>query len=95
MSWFDRVEAVLPGYYPADRPADVVGYLRGSASQAIWHTMQQGDRLRYQMIILGSVEPARDDWVAAGVGMRDEQQMIRFDGLKGFIVLYGGVMYRP
>jgi hypothetical protein len=57
--------------------------------------MQQGDQPRHQMIILGSVEPTRDDWVAAGVGMRGEQQTIRFDGLNGFIVLYGGFMYRP
>jgi hypothetical protein len=96
MSWFDQIKAVLPGYYPASQPGDVVGYLRGSPSHAVWRLMQQGDRPRHQMIILGSVEPTRDEWIAAGVAQRlGEVQTIRIDMLNGFIILYGGFMYRP
>src|ERR1700678_1041905 len=96
MNWFDQIKAVLPSYYPANMPADIVGYLRGSGSQAIWRLMQQGARPRHQMIILGSVEPTQEEWIAAGVEQRlGELQTIRLAALNGFIVLYGGFMFRP
>ena len=95
MSWFDQVKQVLPGYYVAGQPADIVGYLRGSASPAIWRAMQQGNRPRNQMLVLGNREPSREEWIAAGVEQRGEQHVIRFAELTGFIVLYGGFMLRP
>lgn len=96
MSWFDQIKSVLPGYYPANQPADIVGYLRGSSNPAIWRQMREGDRPRHQMIILGSVEPSREAWTAAGVAQRlGEMQTVRFNALNGFIVLYGGFMLRP
>jgi hypothetical protein len=96
MSRFDQIKAVLPSCYPANRPADIVGDLRGSGSQVIWRLMQQGDRPRHQMIILDSVEPTKEEWIAAGIEQRlGELQTIRLAALNGFIVLYGGFMFRP
>ena len=95
MTWFDQVKQVLPGYYRADRPADIVGYLRGSTSAMIWQQMERGPRPRNQMLILGNTEPTQEEWVAAGVGQRGETQAIRYDMLNGFIVLYAGFMPRP
>ncbi len=95
MNWFNQLRQVLSNYYPPDRPADIVGYLQGSASPAVWRSMDQGDRPRQQMIVLGSVEPTQEEWVAAGVAQRGEIQTIRLSSLNGFIILYGGFMLRP
>ncbi len=95
MDWFDRLRQSLQAYYPADRPHDIVGHLQGSASPAVWRSMQGGNRPRHQMIVLGSVEPTHQDWVDAGVAQRGEVQVIRLPALTGFIVLYGGFARRP
>ncbi len=95
MSWFDQVKQVLPGYYPADRPADIVGYLRGSPNAMVWRQMEAGPQPRNQMLILGNTEPTREEWIAAGVEQRGEPQPIQFTMLIGFIVLYAGFMIRP
>ncbi len=95
MTWFDQVKQALPGYYRNDRPADIVGYLRGSPNAMIWRQMEQGPRPRNQMLILGNTEPTRDEWIAAGVEQRGEAHVIRYATLNGFIVLYAGFMIRP
>jgi len=95
MHWFDQLRQALAAYYPAGQPADIVGYLQGSANPMVWRSMALGDRPRYQMIILGSVAPSHEEWVAAGVAQRGEIQAIRLGTLNGFIVLYGGFMLRP
>jgi hypothetical protein len=95
VTWFDQVKQALPGYYRADRPADIVGYLRGSSNSMIWRQMEQGPRPRNQMLILGNTDPTREEWIAAGVEQRGESQVVRFLALNGFIVLYAGFMLRP
>ena len=50
---------------------------------------------REQMIILGSVPPNNEDWVAAGVAQRRAIQTIRYADLNTFIVTYGGFIRRP
>jgi hypothetical protein len=92
--WFDRLRAALRGYYPQDGPADIVGYLRGSADPNVWRIMKF-QRERHQMIILGSIPPAKEEWAAAGVGNRGETQTIRLNDLDGFIVTYAGFVLRP
>ena len=91
MNWFNQLRQVLAAYYPAGQPMDVVGYLQGSANPMVWRTMTP----RHQMIILGSVPPSHEEWVAAGVAHRGEIQTIRLAMLNGFIILYGGFMLRP
>ena len=95
MNWFDQLKNALAAYYPPGQPGDIVGYLQGSASPMIWRSMALGDRPRNQMMILGSLPPTQEAWVAAGVAQRDQIQVIRFAALNGFIVLYGGFVLRP
>ena len=47
------------------------------------------------MIILGSVPPTNEQWVAAGVANRGDVQTIRADDLRTFIITYGGMVLRP
>ena len=54
--WFGQLRATLRGYYPQSGPADVVGYLRGSADPKVWRIMHF-QRKRHPMIILGSTPP--------------------------------------
>jgi hypothetical protein len=93
MSWFDDLKAALPKYYDSAHPANVVGYLRGSAEPSDWRRMDQTGS--GQMIILGNVPPTQKEWDAAGVGQRGQTQTITFMKLAGFIVIYGGFIYRP
>jgi len=94
VDWFTQLKQVLTAYYPPG-PADVVGYLRGSASPQVWKSMAQGPAPRHQMLILGNRPPGPEDWVAAGVAQRDAVQTIRLSSLTGLIVLYGGFIRRP
>ncbi|MFZ0707371.1 MAG: hypothetical protein WAM71_17355 [Candidatus Korobacteraceae bacterium] len=92
--WIDQLRAVLSDYYPQNGPADVVGYLRGSADPNVWRLML-AQQQRHQMLILGSLPPSAEEWSAAGVNQRSEVQTIRLNHLSGFIVLYGGAVLRP
>lgn len=94
MDWFLQLKAALPAYYRADRPSDVVGYLRGSVDPTVWRQMAATQN-RHQMLILGNTEPTQDEWVAAGVAGRGTSHAVRRGILDGFIVLYGGFMLRP
>lgn len=93
MAWFDDLKTALPAYYPGGANDTIVGYLRGNASPAQWRAMAVTGR--HQMLILGSAPPTNGDWVAAGVAQRAAQATIQINQLTGFIVLYGGFMYRP
>lgn len=90
MAWFDDLKTTLPAWYAGG--GNIVGYLRGSASPSVWRSME---RASGQMIVLGSKRPSKEEWDAAGVGQRGEEQVITLDKLAGFIILYGGFMYRP
>ncbi len=93
MAWFDDLKTTLPAYYPGGAAETIVGYVRGNASPSQWRSMlRQGYQ---QMLILGSVPPTQKHWVAAGVAGRGTETTIRISDLAGFIVLYGGFMYRP
>lgn len=87
---FKRLRDVLPGHYlPAPHPP-VVGYLRGSKSPGVWRA-KIAER-NPQMMLLGNVEPTREQWEHAGVGHRTgETQLIYLYDLEGFIIC-GGVM---
>ncbi len=93
-NWFDRLRDVLRDFYPNDGPADIVGYLQGSANPNVWRMMLTQQQ-RHQMLILGSAPPTNEEWSAAGVASRGQIQTIRFGDLNGFIVLYAGAVYRP
>jgi hypothetical protein len=94
MSWFDQIKLALPEYYRSDRPDDIVGYLRGSPDPSVWLGMEGSGR--NQMLLLGNVEPDRQDWEAAGVAQRkDQTHAITFKMLTGFVVLYAGFIRRP
>jgi len=92
--WFDQLRAVLRDYYPQEGPADVVGYLRGSADPNVWRIMRFQQE-RHQMITLGSAPPTKEEWSAAGVGNRGGTQTIRLNDLDRFIVTYAGFILRP
>ena len=70
-----------------------MGYLQGSPSALDWRRMIQGGR--EQMIVLGSLPPNNEDWVAAGIAQRRAIQTIRYADLNTFIVTYGGFIRRP
>lgn len=90
----DKLRAVLADYYPADGPADVVGYLKGSGDANIWRVMAMQNQP--QMIVLGSNPPAQEDWVAAGKPLaQDPIQTVHAGDLEGFILIYGGFVRRP
>jgi hypothetical protein len=93
MDWFQQLRAALPAYYPPGSPADVVGYLQGSGNPMDWRRLMQNGR--EQMIVLGSVPPTHEDWVAAGVAQRGSVQTIRTADLATFIITYGGFIRRP
>jgi hypothetical protein len=93
MDWFAQIRQVLRDYYFPDRPADIVGYLRGNDTPGQWRAMASAGY--YQFLILGNTEPTPEEWVAAGVAQRDSQSTITTGMLSGFIVLYGGFMLRP
>lgn len=90
----DRLREVLCDYYPADGPADVVGYLKGSGDPNIWRVMAR--QQQPQLMVLGSLPPTQEDWVAAGKpSTQDPIQTIHTKDLDGFIILYGGFVRRP
>ena len=94
MSWFDQIRLALPEYYRSDRPNVIVGHLRGSSDPAVWRMMEVAGR--NQMVLLGNVEPNREDWEAAGVAQRaDQPTAITLNTLSGFIILYAGFIRRP
>ena len=81
---------------PSQQAGGHRGRSAGIRSQVIWRLMQQRARPRHQMIILGSVKPTQEEWIAAGVEQRlGELQTIRLAALNGFIVLYSGFTFRP
>jgi hypothetical protein len=90
----DKLREVLGDYYPADGAADVVGYLKGSGDQNVWRVMAM--QQQPQMIVLGSLPPTQEDWVAAGKPSTQEAiQTIHTKDLDGFILIYGGFVRRP
>lgn len=92
MNWFAEVKAALPGYYPSTHPADIVGYLQGSDSAFVWRSMENHTA---QMMIMGSVPPTTEEWIAAGVAQRQDVVTVTLESLDGMWVLYGGFMLRP
>jgi hypothetical protein len=94
MDWFSQLRQALGAYYDA-QPADIVGYLRGSASPQVWRSMASGPAPRHQKLILGNRPPSTEDWAIAGVAQRDTVQTIRLPTLTGLIVLYAGFPSRP
>src|SRR5260370_9002767 len=84
MDWFQQLRAALPAYYPPGSPPDVVGYLQGSANPMDWRRLMQSGR--EQMIVLGSVPPTHEDWVAAGVAQRGSIQTLPTTDLAPFII---------
>ncbi|MBL8675333.1 MAG: hypothetical protein IPK81_11915 [Rhodospirillales bacterium] len=93
MAWFDDLKTAVPDFYPGGARDTIVGYLRGDASPSVWRSMERTSTA--QMLILGSVPPTPGDWSAAGVAQRGMQATIQIADLTGFIVLYGGFMFRP
>jgi len=91
--WLDQLRGVLRDFYPPDVPADVVGYLKGSGDPNVWRLMAL--QQKPQHLILRSLLPTRETWVAAGKPGQDPIQTIHARTLDGFIVLYGGFIYRP
>lgn len=91
MAWFDDLKRTLADQYDPALPANIVGWLQGSASPSVWRSMIQ-QRNRHQMIILGNREPTREEWGHAGVAGRDMPCAVTIDIMTGFIVLYGGYM---
>jgi|HubBroStandDraft_1064217.scaffolds.fasta_scaffold09699_3 hypothetical protein len=90
----DKLREVLCDYYPADGAADVVGYLKGSGDPNVWRLMAR--QQQPQMVVLGSLPPTPEDWVAAGKpSAQDPVQTIHTKDLDGFIILYGGFVRRP
>src|SRR5690606_14077092 len=94
MSWLDEIKAVLPGWYSSERPDDVVGYLQGSKQPSVWLEMAV-QRNRHQMMLMGNIEPTKQEWEAAGVMHRGQVQTVSVSDLQGFVILYGGFMLRP
>jgi hypothetical protein len=93
MAWFDELKAALPAFYPGGPSDTIVGYLKGNSSPTEWRSMEaQGYQ---QMLILGTTPPTLKDWEAAGVAQRGAQATIQISQLAGFIILYGGFVYRP
>lgn len=87
---FNQLRQVLSPFYLRD-DTQIVGYLRGSDSPAVWRSMENTGRA--QMKILGNQEPTAAQWDAAGVGHRSgATSAIKFPDLQGFIILYGGFM---
>jgi len=95
MDWFQQLRQALSAYYVASRPVDIVGYLRGNGTPVQWRQMANAVPPHHQMLILGNVEPSREEWAAAGVAGRGTQFTVTTSMLTGFIVLYGGFMLRP
>lgn len=93
MAWFDDLKATLPAFYPGGAADTIVGYLRGNSTASEWRSMELSGY--QQMLILGSIPPTQKDWDAAGVAQRGTPSTIRIDQLDGFIILYGGFIYRP
>jgi hypothetical protein len=93
MQWILQMKAVLRDHYDPALDASIIGFLRGSGSAVAWRTMSQAGS--GQMIILGNRPPTNDDWVAAGVAQRIGNVTVTDEMLSGFMILYGGFMYRP
>ncbi|MBT0956758.1 hypothetical protein IV417_05130 [Alphaproteobacteria bacterium KMM 3653] len=93
MDWMEQMRQVLRGHYDPAGPADVIGYLRGSADPGVWRQMERTGS--GQMIILGNRPPSQREWAAAGVAQRGGEVVVTRAMLNGFMVLYGGFMIRP
>jgi hypothetical protein len=93
-SWLDQLREVLRDFYPPDGPADVLGYLKGSGDPNVWRLKALQNKP--QLLILGSIPPSTREWEAAGKPGSDQIQTILNTHMSGgFIVLYGGMIYRP
>ncbi|MEM9224406.1 MAG: hypothetical protein AAGB11_18680 [Pseudomonadota bacterium] len=94
MSWVQQMKAVLAGHYDPTVDASILGYYRGSSGAGVWKDMAAHGS--GQMVILGNRPPTKEEWDAAGVGQRGGQDVVlKTHMLSGFIILYGGFMYRP
>lgn len=93
MQWITQLKEALRDHYDPARNEDIVGYLRGTGSAAAWRQMDEAGR--GQMIVLGNRPPTEEEWVAAGVAQRVGEVTVTSAMLKGFMILYGGFMYRP
>lgn len=94
MSWIAQMKGVLGAHYDVAGDQSILGYYRGTAGPAVWRAMDQAGS--GQMIILGNRPPTKEEWDAAGVGQRGGQEVIvKTHQMSGFIILYGGFMYRP
>ena len=91
-SWRDQLYRVLRDYYPPDGPVDVVGYLKGGGGPEVWRLKAFQNRPEH--MILGSVQPTREAWEAAGKSSQDVIQTVHTHDLDGFIILYCGVIGR-
>lgn len=93
MQWINELKTACGDHYDANGPADVVGYLRGSGDPGVWRSMAASGS--GQMIVLGNLTPTQEEWVAAGVAQRIAEVTVTETMLAGFMILYGGFMYRP
>ena len=87
-----QLKNALPAFYPSGTGNDVVGYLRGSGSGAVWQKMANTGS--GQMMVLGSVIPIAAEWAAAGKPSFSygSIQTITRSTLDGFRLTYGGFM---
>jgi hypothetical protein len=94
--WLDQLRGVLSDFYPANGPADVVGYLKGSGNPDDWRIKERAYS-KPQFLILGNAPPDQQDWINAGkFGPGDGQiQVILPEMLKGLIIVYGGFGPKP
>ena len=93
MTWIIQMKSTLRDHYDPARDESIVGFLRGTGNPAIWRSMHGAGS--GQMIILGNRPPSNEDWIAAGVAQRGTEVTVTTPMLLGFMVLYGGFMFRP
>ncbi len=93
MHWFERLKNCLALHYDPSFPKDVVGFLQGSQDRNVWLKMAEAGS--GQMLVLGNRPPSSKEWEAAGVAQRHNIQEIKIKDLNGFVIVYGGFMYRP
>jgi hypothetical protein len=95
MDWFPQLKECLAPYYPAGQDDEIVGYLKGGGDPFVWSQMLNTGRKRPQMIVLGSLPPTREQWIAAGVEHRGAAVTILLGNMVGWGVVYEGFMLRP
>ena len=92
MDWFQQLRAALPAYWPSGAGRHR-GLPAGQRNPLDWRRLIQDGR--EQMIVLGSVPPSNEDWVAAGVAQRGPFRPFATADLATFIITYGGFIRRP